>query len=710
MRAHWWISGIILLFNLFLVASAAASSGIRASSATPLSASNATASALTAAPRPSATASAPSLVSTRSVTASPAPTNSSTPAPPQHRIGVRVVNGDGEFFDRSTGKRFIPRGTNYIRLERTAPPCVDTGVLYHSTFNVGVYDAARTERALAAMQQDGYNTVRVFLNQLCIVTSDGSFSREYLANVADFLERTKARELFVIITYDDPPVPGYRSKFRHDPDIDWSNRSILTLSGAEVEGLFWTDFIRALIELKAPTDVILAYSLRNEMFYAGNVPPLSLNDGMVATGNGKAYDMAKPQDKQQMMDENLVFWIDHTRARILEADASALVAIGFFVPQAPHPARVGDTRLIRTYPALAESAADFIDLHPYPGQELTLRQYMDNFEMKGRTRKPILMGEYGVTHNAYATAGAAGRALQDWQIESCQYGFDGWLLWTYDTTEDAVFWTGMDEDGAIDRWLAPVHRPDPCAPGTAISLSLGAAPDGARQVLGRLADANGKPLSTTLPVQFSIKPLDGPGVFAAYSLTDVVPADATQAVVGLRVNLECSGCQGAADVALYKASFTQGDDPANRVPDGDLNAGIGRWGHDPATVRVEASDRGGHLLQITASPNQSVMLNSGPFPVVGGSRYTWTMEARVAPESAGSGYWGLFFLDAKGEVGRKKMLLEPGILAAGEARVDADGAFQFGVAGLPAGTFLIEVSYPGDDRHLPGRTALKIEH
>jgi hypothetical protein len=620
------------------------------------------------------------------------------------------VDGNSEFFDRSTGKKFVPRGSNYIRLAKTTSPCVEAGSMYHSTFNVGLYDAARTERALAAMQQDGYNTVRVFLNQLCIVRSNGSLSSEYLANLADFLQRAKAHGLVVIIAYDDPPVPGYRDTFLHDPQIDWSNRSFLTLRGVEVEGNFWSDFIRGLADLKAPTDTILAYSLRNEMSYFANVPPLSLKSGTVATGNGKSYDMAKAEEKQQMMDDNLVFWMDRARAQILEADPTALVTVGFFVPQAPHPARVGDPRVTRSYAAMTRSSADFIDLHPYPGQELTLEQYVDNFEMKGLTQKPIVMGEFGVTKNSYSAAAGAGQVLQDWQIESCQYGFDGWLLWTWDLTEDPVFWTGMDQDGTINRWLAPANRPDPCAPGTQMRLSFGAAaPLDVRQVLGRLMDAQGALFTTTLPIQFSVKPLDGPGVFGVYALSDIVPAGVTQAAVGLRVNLECN-CQGAGDVALYNASFVQGEDPANRVPNGNLARGVDGWGFDAATVRLEASDRGnGRMLHITASPSQSVMLNSAVFPVVAGQKFTWTMQARVAPRSVGSGYWALFFLGAKGERGRKKIPLEPAAFATGETRVDANGTFQFTVSDPPEGTFLVEAYYPGDDWHLPGRATIKME-
>ena len=55
---------------------------------------------------------------------SSAPSQPATAAPPTpppaHRIGIRVVDGRGEFFDRLTGERFVPRGANYLHLERDA--------------------------------------------------------------------------------------------------------------------------------------------------------------------------------------------------------------------------------------------------------------------------------------------------------------------------------------------------------------------------------------------------------------------------------------------------------------------------------------------------------------------------------------------------------------------------------------------------------------
>ena len=232
------------------------------------------------------------------------------------------------------------------------------------------------------------------------------------------------------------------------------------------EAQFWRDLILELTSQHAPLDVIFAYQLRNELAFDSNLPPFSLSSGVVTTANGATYDMSSQEDKQRMMDEGLVYWIDATRTEILHLDPTALVTVGFFVPQKPHPSRIGDPRVIETRPAIWESSADFIDLHPYPGFELTLPQYVDNFGMAGMRVKPILMGEFGAARSSYATEAGAARALHDWQVESCNYGFDGWLLWTWDTEEQTDFYNGLTGDGLINQALAPSNRPDPCQAGT----------------------------------------------------------------------------------------------------------------------------------------------------------------------------------------------------------------------------------------------------
>jgi hypothetical protein len=395
-----------------------------------------------------------------------APAATATPAAAaEHVIGIRVVDGTGEFFNRLTGEKFIPRGNNHIRLSRARAPCLEPSSAYHATFNVGIYDAATNEATLSAMQADGYNMVRVFINGNCIGRREGGLSEEYMANLADYLRLAKAHGLYVMLTADDPPTPGYSATMKDSQDIDWENRQFLTSDGMRVNGRFWQDLIEALLRLNAPLDAVFAYELRNEQFYMGDHLPLSMTSGRVTTGNGSTYDMAVPEDKERMMGENLVYWIDGVREAILKVDPTALVAVGFFWPQKPHPARIGDVRLVTTAPAIWDARADFIDLHPYPGGELGLPEYVDNFGMAGMQEKPIIMGEFGAARPAYSSEERAAQALRDWQVQSCDFGFDGWLLWTYDTEVQADFYNGMTGQGLINRALSPKERPDPCQAG-----------------------------------------------------------------------------------------------------------------------------------------------------------------------------------------------------------------------------------------------------
>jgi hypothetical protein len=384
------------------------------------------------------------------------------------RIGVRVVNGVGEFYDRATSLRFVPRGNNYVRL---APMAGAPGNLWHCVLNPGFYDPARAEAALRKMHADGYNVVRIFVD-CCRTGSNvgdaaGGLSSAYLDNVADLLQRAKANGIFVLLDLDLTPADGgYDEMWQACCSVfDGENLRYLTPGGVAAKRRYDQDFVRALISRKAPLDAIFAFGLTNEVCFSADRVPLTLTSGLVTTANGRTYDMAKPADKKRMVDENLVYWIDQQRAAIRELDPTALVDASFFQPQEPNPTRIRDPRLSSTWPAIWQSQADFIDLHAYPGGELTLAQYVENYGMQGMQTKPIIMGEFGAFRAAYSSVSGAAQALQDWEVASCAYGFDGWLLWTWDCDEDATLWNALSENDAINNALAPKTRPDPCQPG-----------------------------------------------------------------------------------------------------------------------------------------------------------------------------------------------------------------------------------------------------
>jgi len=384
------------------------------------------------------------------------------------RIGVRLVGGAGEFYDTATGARFVPRGSNYARWGTLPSNCLEVPEFY-TTLAAGAYDACEAERALMRMKAGGYNTVRVTISDYCTLNSNGTFKPQYLSNWTDFLIRAKNHDLYVLITLPFLPVPS-RYTIPPQPNFEWENIFTLTSAGIAAEIGFWQGFIPGIVALGAPLDHVLGWSIKGEMYFHAEHPPFNLTSGLVTAANGMTYDMSSAAEKQRLMDEGLVYYIGRLRTAIRALDPTALVTIGFFSPQSPNPNRVGDPRLVRTYWALADpslggSTADFVDLHLYPGVELSLAQYVQNCEMVGLERKPIILGEFGAWDFAYS-AEAAAKALQDWQVESVSSGFDGWLHWTWDLDNhpDNTYSESI-ECGVIHEALAPIQRPDPGLPG-----------------------------------------------------------------------------------------------------------------------------------------------------------------------------------------------------------------------------------------------------
>ena len=398
---------------------------------------------------------------------------SSSPPPPsaQHAIGARVTNGIGEFFNRKTSGSFIPRGNDYVRYSQQVFLPQMVTLQGHSTFNPGLYDSARVETALAEMQANGYNITKVWLNYCCQIGSVGNpngtgLSTDYVANVVDFLNRAKTHNIYVVITTDDLPwVGGYR-----DIMNQWCgqnnacntyvgfNLQYLTQGGIDANKKFWRDLVQALTAQQAPFEAIFAYEVREEIYIDPTQAPLNLTSGMISTANGQTYDMSVPAAKLQMQADNLIHFTDQMRSSIQQLDSQALVAVGFFT--------FNDPLKIPPFPTIASSTMDFVDLHPYPGEGYTLAQAVQGWGMSGFTQKPIMMGEFGASTTSFATEGDAALALHDWQVQSCTFGFDGWLVWTWDTTEQTSFvhWPAISGLGLINKSLAPANRANACTP------------------------------------------------------------------------------------------------------------------------------------------------------------------------------------------------------------------------------------------------------
>jgi hypothetical protein len=131
---------------------------------------------------------------------------------------------------------------------------------------------------------------------------------------------------------------------------------------------------------------------------------------------------------------------------------------------------------VDTAPLLAGAPLDFFDFHAYPGGP-SLADQAEKFGMIGYAAKPIIMGEYGAFRHRYGALPGAAQALTNWVAESCGYGFDGWLYWTYYAAGPEVddrTWGFTDSEGALMALLAPANQADACVPPVPPAINLAA--------------------------------------------------------------------------------------------------------------------------------------------------------------------------------------------------------------------------------------------
>ncbi len=397
------------------------------------------------------------------------PTQRPTAPAPEHRIAIRTVDGRAEFYDRQTGERFIPRGVNYqVRVSSQAG-------LEDRVFAVGVFDRAQLQQDFALLRARGFNTVRMFidhcsLGSACIGRQGGSgLNPAYLDNLAAAMEVANEEGLTLLLTSNDLPAQGgyweISNRGAGPSFAGYRNAHYLTEPGVEAAQRYWDDLLRGLRERQAPLDAVFAWSLLNEQWFFADQPPLSLESGEIITANGVSYDLGDPEQKRRMLADGVRFYIEQVRAVIMTHDPTALVTMGFFHPSFPNPARLEDGWYVDTAQLLLDSALDFFDFHTYPGVELSLPEYAENFGMIGYEARPIIMGEVGAFTHAYRFPDSAASVIQAWIAESCAYGWDGWLYWEFYRPPDSVgdaTWGFLDQEAVMMEALAPAAHPDPC--------------------------------------------------------------------------------------------------------------------------------------------------------------------------------------------------------------------------------------------------------
>jgi len=387
------------------------------------------------------------------------------------RIGVRAVDGEGEFVNTATGETFTPRGVNYVDFQSAGYFMQDRALA------TDVFDPDRIDEAFVLLRQYGYNTVRLFFD-LCnegpaCITQKGvpGLNPAYLDNLAHFTRLAAARDIHVLFTSNDiPDHGGYGAVANRDAGdmVDgYRNAHFMTAGGIASFSAYWGDLMDGLNARDMVWEAVLGWSILNEQWIFKDQKPWSLGHGVFVNGTGQSYDLSDPDQKRAALSDNLVAISETVRNIVRDADPDALVTMGFFAPQFPNETGIGGDWYVDTQPLLARAPLDFFDFHAYTDMDIGIAAQAENFGMPHHRDKPVIMGEVGSSPFFIPRVETALRAEQIWMADSCVEGFDGWLHWGYYPFPPGVDqhppYTFLSHGRKLLVGLSPAVRLDPCS-------------------------------------------------------------------------------------------------------------------------------------------------------------------------------------------------------------------------------------------------------
>src|SRR5262249_36910031 len=271
-------------------------------------------------------------------------TGSGTPNPnangSRHRIAVRTVGGQAQFYDVLTGHTYTPRGANLINLV-----AAEDGHLQDRSFAVGVDRHDALAAIFDRLHRRGFNTVRMFLDScqggaVCLTRPGQSgLNPDVLDNIVDATRLAAQDNIVLLLTSNDiPDDGGYGARANAGASAQFAgyrNAHMLTPQGVEAASSYWHDLISGLLDHGVALPGVLAWALLNEQWLFEEQQPLSLSSGAVTTANGRRYTLTSQEEKHRMVAEGVTYYINQTGGQIRALDPTAMVTMGFFMPAFP---------------------------------------------------------------------------------------------------------------------------------------------------------------------------------------------------------------------------------------------------------------------------------------------------------------------------------------------------------------------------------------
>ncbi|MEK6881231.1 MAG: hypothetical protein AABY22_16540, partial [Nanoarchaeota archaeon] len=206
-------------------------------------------------------------------------------------------------------------------------------------------------------------------------------------------------------------------------------------------------------------------------------------------GADETYDMSSygaNGDRQKLADNATTYWLDNITRTIHSNYPNLLLTASLFTPYSQGRSDYdgvqssSQSQNVRIYSD--EVNVSYINIHLYPTPVIEtiynittdldtarLNKTGSNtaeFSDGTNLNKPMMMGEFGALKQTgdplnpvliYPNISRAIDVLVSHQINSCEYGFTGWVTWTWNTTGD--FWHAKEKSGAIKTILGQYTNP-----------------------------------------------------------------------------------------------------------------------------------------------------------------------------------------------------------------------------------------------------------
>jgi len=342
---------------------------------------------------------------------------------------------------------FVPRGFNHIVLEHGSSG-------WHALFNTNVYNPYEIEKTLKEMSRCGANVVRVWAwgvqNEFGVFGRDenNAINSDYINNFIDFLRKANKYKIYVIPILDEFPKYGYFGDLAKELHSKFPENDITQATGYNRQ-FFWESYIRAKAEgikrfvneiTKVDINllnVILGWSLQNEVFVKVTEGPFADFDSTIKLRNGGELSNKTPEDRQKIYDTAILYWANELTKAIKEEDPSALVTVGMWTSDSagripcsglPHDGK--DPRIPPRPSVLGgeTSLIDFIDIHIYPWDGTS--KVNPACHEHRLVKKPVIVGEYGVFPPVPIER--AKEMMIEMLSQAYQLGYIGDLHWAWD--------------------------------------------------------------------------------------------------------------------------------------------------------------------------------------------------------------------------------------------------------------------------------------